>query len=214
MEADEIVKSTAEPAFATDQDRRIVSWNEAAEQFLGHAREDVLGRPCYEVTCGRDLFGNRHCDEVCPLSNMVRRGESIRHFELDLRKSSGERVRVSLNVLVIPGGGPDGFAIVHLMRPGDGAREHQIGQTQRPASSTPTARSGRSHDRGHDHRALTNRELDVLRLMVTGAGTEDIAKALSISLPTVRNHTQHIFNKLEVHSRVEAVVVALRERLI
>ncbi len=52
---------------------------------------------------------------------------------------------------------------------------------------------------------LTERERDVLRLMVEGKSDREIADALNLKFNTVRNHTQHILEKLGVHSRQEAV---------
>ena len=52
---------------------------------------------------------------------------------------------------------------------------------------------------------LTGRERDVLRLMVDGKSDKEIADALRLKFNTVRNHTQHILEKLSVHSRHEAI---------
>jgi DNA-binding NarL/FixJ family response regulator len=59
-------------------------------------------------------------------------------------------------------------------------------------------------------RQLTHREREVLRHMVDGASSEAIARRLWISVHTVRTHTQAILIKLQVHSRLEAVVFARR----
>jgi len=56
-------------------------------------------------------------------------------------------------------------------------------------------------------RPLTSRETEVLVLLHKGLTISEIAVALSISQSTVRNHTQHIFPKLHVHSRYEAVAL-------
>ncbi len=61
---------------------------------------------------------------------------------------------------------------------------------------------------GSDLHALSSREIDVLRAMMTGSQGRQIAAALHISADTVRTHTQNIYAKLDVHSRVEAVSVA------
>lgn len=55
---------------------------------------------------------------------------------------------------------------------------------------------------------LSTRETEVLRAMMTGRRGRDIARALHISADTVRTHTQNIYSKLDVHSRLEAVSVA------
>jgi two-component system nitrate/nitrite response regulator NarL len=57
---------------------------------------------------------------------------------------------------------------------------------------------------------LTTRELDVLRLIEEGLANKEIATALSIELPTVKNHVHRILEKLNVHRRTEAAARARR----
>ena len=61
---------------------------------------------------------------------------------------------------------------------------------------------------------LTERELEVLRLVAKGLNNRDIAKELFISENTVKNHIRNILEKLQLHSRMEAVVYAVREKLL
>ncbi len=61
---------------------------------------------------------------------------------------------------------------------------------------------------GNDLEVLSTRETEVLRAMMTGRRGRQIASDLHISADTVRTHTQNIYAKLEVHSRLEAVSVA------
>jgi two-component system NarL family response regulator len=61
---------------------------------------------------------------------------------------------------------------------------------------------------------LTEREMQVLKLMARGMNNRDIAKELYISDNTVKNHVRNILEKLQIHSRMEAVMVAVREKLI
>jgi two-component system nitrate/nitrite response regulator NarL len=60
---------------------------------------------------------------------------------------------------------------------------------------------------------LTTRELDVLRLIEEGLANKEIATALSIELPTVKNHVHRILEKLNVHRRTEAAARARRHGL-
>ena len=58
---------------------------------------------------------------------------------------------------------------------------------------------------------LSEREMEVLKLATKGLSNQDIANNLCLSLRTVQAHLGHIFNKLQVSSRTEAVVHALKE---
>ena len=59
--------------------------------------------------------------------------------------------------------------------------------------------------------ALSRRELEVLTLVAQGLNNRAIAEALFISENTVKNHIRNIHEKLQVHSRMEAVVRAVRD---
>ncbi|MFB3739031.1 MAG: response regulator [Candidatus Velamenicoccus archaeovorus] len=61
---------------------------------------------------------------------------------------------------------------------------------------------------------LTDREMEVLNLVAKGMNNRDIAKQLYISENTVKNHIRNILEKLHLHSRMEAVVYAVREKMI
>ncbi|WP_241901437.1 response regulator [Nocardioides houyundeii] len=61
---------------------------------------------------------------------------------------------------------------------------------------------------------LTERELEVLRLVATGMNNREIAKQLFISENTVKNHVRNMLEKLQLHSRMEAVMYAVREKLL
>jgi NarL family two-component system response regulator LiaR len=62
--------------------------------------------------------------------------------------------------------------------------------------------------------ALTARELDVLREVARGYSNQEIAVRLSLSEATVRSHISHILSKLQLNSRTQATLYALREGLV
>ena len=61
---------------------------------------------------------------------------------------------------------------------------------------------------------LTPREMQVLKLVAQGLNNKDIAEKLFISENTVKNHIRNILDKLHLHSRMEAVVYAVKEKLL
>jgi two-component system, NarL family, response regulator LiaR len=61
---------------------------------------------------------------------------------------------------------------------------------------------------------ISNREMEVLQLMAQGLSNQEIAAQLFVSLNTIKTHTTHIFEKLDVSRRTQAVEKAKRLRII
>jgi two-component system NarL family response regulator len=64
------------------------------------------------------------------------------------------------------------------------------------------------------HRSLTNRELEVLRMVAKGLGNKEIGTALNIAEVTVKLHVSHVLEKLSVKDRTQAATVALQRGII
>jgi len=73
------------------------------------------------------------------------------------------------------------------------------------------SRKAKERERGPK---LTDREIEVLRLVARGAANKEIAKTLFISENTVKNHIRNILDKLQMHSRVAAAMYAMRTNLL
>ncbi|MGE5682976.1 MAG: response regulator [Bacillota bacterium] len=63
---------------------------------------------------------------------------------------------------------------------------------------------------GNTSSDLTNRETEILKMIVNGMSNEQISNELFISIQTIRNHIRHIYEKLQVHSKSQAVVKAIK----
>ena len=187
-DAPRITDSTSNASFAIDERGRILSWNRAAERLLGYRARDVLGKPCHEVICGSDIFGNRYCNEDCPLLKMAREEEPVHCLQLDVVTAFDKRVRIDAQPVVIPGARPSEFTLIQILT------------LQRSATAT-------APDFG---RELSKRQREVLHLLVAGADTEKIADSLSIALATARTHIQNLLRRLNVHSRSQAVALVHR----
>ncbi len=83
----------------------------------------------------------------------------------------------------------------------------------RAGESAPETASARE-PKGARPAGLTDREVDVLRLLATGASRRSIAERLSVSEHTVRHHLEHIYAKIDVRTRVEATLFAIEHALI
>jgi two-component system nitrate/nitrite response regulator NarL len=80
----------------------------------------------------------------------------------------------------------------------------------------PTRKLVESHAPRNDPwiAGLTRREREVLQLLACGATSEEIAARLGVQANTARKHVQNVLTKLQVHSRLEAVAVAIRRGIV
>jgi PAS domain S-box-containing protein len=193
-------------AFVIDAEGRITLWNRSAERVLGFGAREILGRPCCEVFGGYDDAGNRLCYQGCHVRSLIRMDETVQTFDMRTRTKAGRPVWI--NVSILPTKGQRGAPLtIHLFRDVTATRE-LLALVHERLAPRPAATAG-----GPDAAALSRRELEVLRLMTEGLNTRTIAERLHVSRATVRNHAQNIFAKLGVHTRLEAVAFATRQRL-
>lgn len=211
----ELVERASAAAFATDQDNRVVVVNRHAEELLGTTADAAVGASLGEVLVARDVFGNRLCEDACALHAMARSSAAVQSFELELE--AGEKpVRVAVSVVVVLSPSPERYHLVYFLRPrlrrrkADEAIERLLAGNGRP----PMEILGEVANGGEAAPELTDRQTEILRRIAGGDATREVAGELNISVNTVRNHIQNILRKLSVHSKTEAVSVAIRQRLI
>jgi DNA-binding NarL/FixJ family response regulator len=70
------------------------------------------------------------------------------------------------------------------------------------------------HNSDREDYALTPHETRLLKLLTEGYNYQTAAEKLGVSYNTIKFHVRHIFDKLQVHSKSEAVVKAMRDRLV
>ena len=172
-----------QPAFASNCNGRIVDWNEGAERLLGHAASDMIGRHCFEVLDGRDIFGNRFCHERCAIRCMIRRHEPINHYQLNYRTASSDRIDVSVSAVVVNGKTPQDSLVVHLLESA-GSKGAEFGSNipDKPGNRLPLDDTADPDARPPE---LTARELKILRLLAAGSTTSEMVSHLCISGNTV-----------------------------
>lgn len=62
--------------------------------------------------------------------------------------------------------------------------------------------------------SLTNRELEILQIVAKGLSNQEAARVIGLSRATIRTHLEHVYEKLDVSNRVEAVAEGIRQGLI
>ena len=209
----EALVPSPDPVYVTDRQNRIVFWNLSAERLLGYTADEVVGFPCAASLQGCDSHGNRYCADECPITQAAKRGETVRHFGLHLRARDGHVLPMDVSILTLALRAPGAFCLVHVLRPSLPA----IPVARSGATSAEPPRSALSAFRDSpDARArkLTTREVEVLGMLAAGRTTPEIADRLHISALTARNHIQNILDKLELHSKAEAVAFAFQKGLI
>jgi PAS domain S-box-containing protein len=208
-----ILAATADGAFIVDQHGKVRSWNRAAERLLGFRADEVLGRPCHEVIRGESLCGQPVCSVHCPIGNRLAGGRAVRNFDMQTHTKDGRTIWLNMSSLPIPSPKQPGMA-AHLFR--DITRQakmrklveelHSAVAGQMPLENmNPATKSPPPIQSGLP---LSDREREVLLWLAKGEDTKQIADRLCISPATVRNHTQHILEKLGAHSRLQALVIA------
>jgi len=89
-----------------------------------------------------------------------------------------------------------------------GGREHGVARLLAPVPSGPPGLAPRQHHSAIVH--LTEREMEILRLMQQGLPNKIISRQLGIELSTVKNHVHSILAKLGAHNRGEAISLLYR----
>lgn len=196
---------SGDPVFAVDRAGVIVLWNQAAENTFGYPATTALGQRCWKLLCGYDIYDNQYCCKRCGVRDMALRHKLVNSFKVNYRTAFEERKRFEISCLTVFDD-PGKELLLHLCRP------EQQSQTESGSLTLSETSSETTTDKQYD--ALSRRELEALVLLANGMNSHEIATAMSISIPTVRNHIQHMLHKLKVHSRLEAVVVARQLNLI
>lgn len=180
------------PLFTFDADKRIRSWNRAAEDLTGLTADEVVGNSCWEVLCAHDEAGGLVCHSGCSFHRLLQERWPVAPQTLVVRTSTGPR-RLLVPMVVLHE--RELFAAL-MLEPGEGG-------VPSPAPAD------------HDSRpALTPRQATVLGMLAEGKPARVIAGELGLSEMTVRNHIRAILRELSCNSQLTAVAKARRLGLV
>jgi PAS domain S-box-containing protein len=181
---DALLRAT-DGVFVTDAVGRVVLWNPAAEGILGYSAAETQGRACCATLHGERTHGASPCCDGVG-TQTAGRPPVIPAFDMQTVTKAGRAVSINVSVLTVYDRRGGARYMVHLFR-------------------EVTVRSELSEAYAGN---LTRREREVLALMRAGLSTVAMARRLSVSRATIRNHVQNLLQKLGVHSRLEAVSAA------
>jgi DNA-binding CsgD family transcriptional regulator len=213
-EALDRISRSGEAVFAIDSSDRVILWNKKCEELLERPARSVLGKRCDEVIGGRDENGNVYCYRNCPVAYQAREmpKDPVHRFQLSMMTGKGDRKKIDVSLFAIPSYHPALSTVVHVLRPA-GAKESALerglaehAEIREPLWPISTG-SGETV-------TLTAREKEILRCLSEGLSTAAISKKLFIAPVTVRNHIQNLLHKLDVHSKLAAVVFAYQHNLL
>ncbi|HET6579090.1 MAG TPA: PAS domain S-box protein [Gemmatimonadales bacterium] len=211
-----LLEQTADAAYTVTQDGEICSWNQAAERLFGYPADEVLRRNIDEVLEASDSLGTtvlaggdeaatRHWDGT---------SAGIPNFDLQVRTRSGGRIWVNVSTIVFDNRRTGRRLFVRLAHDIDQRRRNEVllnrllEAAQQIVSLTHDASAHAPVER------LSEQERRILKLFAEGSNSATIARTLSISAQTLRNHLHHINRKLHTHNRLEAVTHALQRGLL
>ena len=211
-----ILNSIRDPLAVIDKNFRFLWANRARAAIHQLNRDDVIGRICYKV-----FFRRKAPCEDCVVQAVLRSGRS-RINEAWLDFPDGSRKWGEVRAYPVYGENRTVDAALTIIiditeRKLKLERQKRYAEYLSRSLRVLTKEKNRVlSDDGHFDATfgLTDREIEVLRLMTEGFTNNEISEQLSISPHTAKSHVIHIFNKLGVDDRTQAAVLATRHKLI
>jgi DNA-binding CsgD family transcriptional regulator len=203
----DVFEQSTDAVIGIDASGRVRFANSTFGRLLGYSPDQLCGTRCAEVLCGTDIQGHAFCGKHCPIPKTAVNSPSISDFDLVVKCADGNFVLVNIGACYIPrqmreqAGQVDVFFSLRRVDP---QRLLQRMATAPVEGSITAGTRGRGK--------LTSREKEILGLATKGLQTTQIASRLCVSTLTVRTHFKHIYPKLGVNSRTEAVIYALQQR--
>jgi PAS domain S-box-containing protein len=211
-----LLEHTADAAYTVTADGEVVSWNAAAERLFGYPAAEVLGRHIEAVFDAYDTLGTEPL--VGRADTAVRdpraRARGIPHFDLDVRTRSGARLWINVSTIVIDNRRTGRRLLVRLARDISQSRLNATLLNRMLEVARQLIALADDSTQHAPVQPLSTQERRILRLFAEGRSPASIARALSISAQTLRNHLHRINRKLRTRSRLEAVTHAQRRGLL
>lgn len=222
----DMLAGTADGAMLVDEEGKVVFWNKAAERLLGYRATDIIGQACHDVLHGETLSGYPLCSPSCGIRKRLACGGAVRNFDMRTQTKLGRTIWLNISSLPVPSHKQGRFLAAHLFRDiTKQARARRLADELHAALRVPidagvsgiipgfpSARQSQIPAEVPPALPLSKRKREVLQWLASGVETKSIADRLCISPTTVRNHVQHILDKLGAHNRLQALAIVFPPR--
>ena len=112
----QFLETTANCAWAVDQNQKIIHWNAGAEVVFGYKREEVLGRYCFDVMRSVSTDGEIFCKQSCDIIEQMQTGEAITPKEVIVTDKNGRCENITMSTILLPqtSTNPTHSILIHL----------------------------------------------------------------------------------------------------
>ncbi len=209
-----LLEGTTDAAFSVTEEGEVLSWNKAAEKLFGYPRGAAIHQTCYDLLEGMGPLGTRVCHQHCSVAECAGGSTDIPNFDMSVKTRSGKRVWINMSTIVFDNQRTGRRLMIHLA--------HDITERKRGEElmhkmldlSKQLSSLGGTPVQAEPASPLSEQEKTILRMFAEGKDSDEVARVLSISPQTLRNHLHHINQKLRTHNRLEAVMNAIQRKLI
>ncbi len=208
-----VLENAADAAFVIDEHGITRSWNRAAEKLFGYRAADVLEQPCAGLFQGQSPLGTPVCTEHCSVIECAVKHREVPNYDLEVKGRGGKKLWVNISIVVFRDDRAGRTLVVHLARD-ISERKKTEALTEKFVQLAKEIASQSEEVHLPPASPLTEQERRVVRALAQGKDPSHIAKELSISPRTLRNHIHHVNQKLRTRNRLEAVMQATRRGLI
>jgi len=198
-------------AFALTARGEIWEWNTESEALLGYTVAEAVGQSFVGLLRPRDPLGKAVDSEYC--ERTIRDGGAP-SFDMRVRPRTGHALWLNVTVLVFERFHSSPPLVVHIAHDITDSRHRRAVFGRLIESAREIIEVADDEHHLVPVSPLTEQEQRVLRALETGQTPAQITRLLGITAQTLRNHLHHINRKLGTHNRLEAVMNAVRRRLI
>ncbi|TSA10632.1 MAG: PAS domain-containing protein [Comamonadaceae bacterium] len=212
-----LLESTSDPCFAVDGAGRISAWNGAAQSYFALSAQDAIGSPCHQIVQGADECG-AVCSPNCSTMQAMRGKHSVGNFDLMVMTPQGQKW-CNVSVLLANRENSSNQLALHIVREVHFRKRiellmQEFIHDELCLTTEQTLTLARVKRSAIFNTKLSEREIEVLKLIAKGTSTKSVSQQLHISPSTVNNHVQHILRKLNASNRLDAVLRAEHSGLI